>query len=357
MKTHHYIALFILIVVVCAGLAIFKERNFGSFTNLNLSDLQSSFPALYNANLAKTIEVGTTSVASITTLPNLASFGTITSGTWNGTAIGVSYQGTGTTSPTLNQIILGNGSSGFKVVTGFGISGQVLTSAGAGSAPAWTSITTDQTASFNFTGAYFGIKNLLASSTVANPLTLNGLTFNTPSIRAASSTVLTEDGSGNLKWIPAQTYVLGASWASGLTSSNSATTSLATVSVPAATLSSVASIEGYADFADSDADTCYYQIDYGNGTATTSAFGGAGSVNGGTMKFTINATSTTNARIVSLMIGNNENGAAGGNVTTIRTGGGTAPVAVANKSYISFAIRSVSGNCNLNGYSVRVERF
>lgn len=56
----------------------------GSFTTLNSSDNISTFPTTYNANLTKTIEVGTTSVASITTLANLVSVGTITSGTWGG---------------------------------------------------------------------------------------------------------------------------------------------------------------------------------------------------------------------------------------------------------------------------------
>lgn len=55
----------------------------------------------------------------------------------------------------------------------------------------------DLTENFNFTGNTL-IKNLFASSTVANPLTLNGLTYSLPSARAGSSTVLMENGSGAL---------------------------------------------------------------------------------------------------------------------------------------------------------------
>lgn len=169
--------------------------------SLSRATINSNFTAL---NTGK-IEVGTTSVASITTLSGLttaaalATVGTITSGTWSATPITVAEQGTGTTSPTLNAIMFGNGASGFKVVS-FGNNGQFLTSGGAGAAPTWTSPSIDTTISYNFTGSYVGVKNLLASSTSANPITLNTLTYNTPSVRAASSTVLSEDGSGNLTW-------------------------------------------------------------------------------------------------------------------------------------------------------------
>jgi hypothetical protein len=78
------------------------EQNLGAFTQLTSTNKLSDFPTTYNANLAKTIEVGTTSVASITTLNSLTSatslatlsaltsIGTIDTGVWQGTAIDVS---------------------------------------------------------------------------------------------------------------------------------------------------------------------------------------------------------------------------------------------------------------------------
>ena len=183
---------------------------FGAFTEITTATNLADFPTTYNANLTKSIEVGTTSVASITTLAGLttanaltsasalATIGTITSGVWNGTVIGVAYNGTGTTSPTSNQVMLGNGSSGFKVVSGFGTSGQFLTSGGAATPPTWTTSAVNQTDSYNWTGTNFLVKNLSASSTAANPLTLNGVAYNTPSTQGASSTVLTNNGSGRL---------------------------------------------------------------------------------------------------------------------------------------------------------------
>ena len=76
-------------------------------------------------------------MAGLTTAINLSTVGTIGLGIWNGTAIGVGYGGTGTTSPTSNHVLLGDGSSGLKVVAGKGTTGQLLTSNGTGSAPTW----------------------------------------------------------------------------------------------------------------------------------------------------------------------------------------------------------------------------
>jgi len=155
------------------------------------------------------IENSTTSVAAITTLSNLttagslATVGTITSGTWTGSVIDVARQGTGTTSPSLYRVVLGNGLQGFTIASGTGSSGQFLTSNGATAYPSWQTSSVNQgdnyswTGTHNFTGTTY-IKNLNASSTSANPLTLNGLTYNLKSTRSASSTVLQEDGSGNL---------------------------------------------------------------------------------------------------------------------------------------------------------------
>lgn len=188
------------------SLSKFTDPVLGAFTEISTATNLADFPTTYNANLNKTIEVGTTSVASITTLSGLtsasalANVGTIISGIWNGTAVGVAYGGTGTTSPTSNQVMLGNGSSGFKVI-GFGTSGQFLTSGGAATAPSWTTSVIDTALDYNFTGSAFRVKNLHASSTAANPITLNGLSYSTPSGRAASSTVLSENGSGSLSWV------------------------------------------------------------------------------------------------------------------------------------------------------------
>jgi hypothetical protein len=160
----------------------FNHQNIGtSLTTLNSSDTMSNFPTLYNANnLALNngkIENSSTTINAITTLLNLSSVGTITTGTWNATAIAVNKGGTGTTTLALNQVLLGNTTSGFKVVSGFGTSGQFLTSNGAGAVPTW------QTSSLNLTDAYawtglhsWTALTTFATSTIAE-LTVASSTF------------------------------------------------------------------------------------------------------------------------------------------------------------------------------------
>jgi len=65
---------------------------------------------------------------------NVSPLGTIASGTWNATAIGAAYGGTGRTTLTLNNVILGNGTSTVQFVAP-GTALNVLTSNGT----TWTS--------------------------------------------------------------------------------------------------------------------------------------------------------------------------------------------------------------------------
>ncbi len=177
-----------------------KPQNFGTtLTDLQSSDTMSVFPTLYNANnLALNngkIEVSSSSIAAITTLSNLTSIGTIATGVWQGTAIGVGYNGTGTTTPTLNQVMLGNGASGFKVV-GFGTSGQFLTSNGAASAPSWQTAAINQADNYTWTGSHtFNLGILSVAST-----TFNSLNYQWPAIRGVASSTLTDNGSGGLSF-------------------------------------------------------------------------------------------------------------------------------------------------------------
>ncbi|MFA6078105.1 MAG: hypothetical protein WC724_03785, partial [Candidatus Paceibacterota bacterium] len=139
---------------------------YGAFSEITSGTVISNFPTVYNANLYKTMETGTTSVASITTLSglttanaltsatSLSSIGTITTGVWSGTAIAVAKGGTGTTSPTSKQVILGNGSSGFKVVNGFGTSGQFLTSNGDATEPTWQTSAIATGDNYTWTGGH-----------------------------------------------------------------------------------------------------------------------------------------------------------------------------------------------------------
>jgi hypothetical protein len=71
---------------------------------------------------------------TISSLSNLGTVGTITSGTWSGTTIAVANGGTGAATLTANNVLLGNGTSALQAVAP-GTSGNVLTSDGT----TWTS--------------------------------------------------------------------------------------------------------------------------------------------------------------------------------------------------------------------------
>lgn len=145
----------------------------------------------------------TTSAKHLTTLASLSTVGTITSGIWNGTAITVPYGGTGSTTLSLNQILLGNGTGIMKVVSGFGSSGQFLTSNGAGLAPTWQSASVNQGDAYNWTNTHTWIgasaKVGIGTSTPYARLSVVGLNQAVFSNINATTTNATSTFSGNLK--------------------------------------------------------------------------------------------------------------------------------------------------------------
>lgn len=74
---------------------------------------------------------------------DIATVGTITSGTWQGSAVGAAYGGTGRTSLTANNVLLGNGTSAVQFVAP-GTTGNVLVSDGS----TWTSAANNAAATF-----------------------------------------------------------------------------------------------------------------------------------------------------------------------------------------------------------------
>ena len=87
-------------VVMFWGLTVSPQ--FGStILSTQTSDTLETFRTNVNSSLTNLnstkIENSTTSVAAITTLSNLTTAGTLTSGTWNATKVGLLYGGTGTT--------------------------------------------------------------------------------------------------------------------------------------------------------------------------------------------------------------------------------------------------------------------
>lgn len=131
--------------------------------------INDNFTALNNGK----IEISTTSLPLITTLSglttagSLATVGTITSGTWNGSTIAVGRGGTGATSFTAYGLLMGNGSSALSVV-GTGISGQFLTYS-TSSAPYWSSPSVDTAIAYSWTGTHtFSATSTFTGTTIVS---------------------------------------------------------------------------------------------------------------------------------------------------------------------------------------------
>jgi len=143
-----------------------------SITTIAGSDTLKASRTVINDNFTSLntgkIETSTTTLPLLITLENLSTIGTIGTGTWTADAIGVGYGGTGTTSPTSKQIMIGNGANGLQVI-GFGAVGQFLVSAGDGAVPAWTNSSVDETADYTWTGEH----NWSATSTMTGDLLNN----------------------------------------------------------------------------------------------------------------------------------------------------------------------------------------
>jgi hypothetical protein len=108
----------------------------------------TSWSSTQNINIetGKTYKINSVDVLTATTLGStvtgsyLTSVGTIGTGVWNGTTIGVSYGGTGLTSYTTGQILYASASSTLAGLTASSTAGAVVASTGTGTAPEYKTI-------------------------------------------------------------------------------------------------------------------------------------------------------------------------------------------------------------------------
>lgn len=131
------------------------------------------------------------------------------------------------------------------------------------------------------TTLYFSPYFLGASVVPANtnsPTTFNGVQLNFPAAQAtASSTVFANDGTGNTYWVNQPINTLLVNSALNVSTSNTSTTTLSTLAIPANTLGTnkFLRVTGMGNQTAVNG-TCFFGIDFGSGTATTTqvAFGG-----------------------------------------------------------------------------------
>ena len=238
----------------------FRENLGASFTTINSTDKIKDLPTTLNANFALIntgfLDMGTTSVDSITTLSNLATIGTITTGVWNGTTIAVANGGTGSTTLSEFSILLGSSTNAIGQVTGLGTSGQFLTSNGDGTAPSWQSASVNQTLEYDWTGLH----DFTATTTFNNAtgaasaffgklffagLGTTTLDFSGTNANSASSTFMGTDSTGAVSHIP-YSYLLQTSTSTDPVTVSNASTTLFSVDIPANALRDFSVIKGTA---------------------------------------------------------------------------------------------------------------
>lgn len=175
----------------------------------------------------------------------------------------------------------------------------------------------------------------------------------------ASSTLLENDGNGNLSWNPMHSYTLYSTTASVSTALTS-TTTLLTVPIPANTINGTNQVLRVRSYWASDGNAlCYYGLDFGNGTASTTV--GFASAFYSTLLASDMVATTTSAESWSsdgTMMGYNTTGkpqlvtTVGNSEWTMNAFPTTSLLA---KTYLAFnAVTVTASSCKLNGVTVEV---
>lgn len=151
---------------------LLNENTLGAtITTINGSDtiknsrttINTNFSNLNTDKLERSDWFATSTAPQLTTLANLSTVGTITSGTWSGSTIGVTKGGTGLTTIAANGILLGNGTGNVSVVAS-GTEGYILKMV-AGT-PAWSLTSVDETSDYTWTGDHSFTNAVIASTTI-----------------------------------------------------------------------------------------------------------------------------------------------------------------------------------------------
>ncbi|MCA9326253.1 hypothetical protein KC976_01460, partial [Candidatus Saccharibacteria bacterium] len=170
-----------------AGAAFSGVNTAGNWYYANSGFTSTMQTATLTANRTITLPDATGTVITTGNLSSITATGTITSGAWNGSTVGIAYGGTGNTAYTTNGV---NFYDGTKIAsTAAGTTGQCLVGT-TGSAPTWQSCSTAAGTPTTLAGDVTGA---LGSNTVSK---LQGTTLTTSAV--ASGNFLMYNGSA---WI------------------------------------------------------------------------------------------------------------------------------------------------------------
>ncbi len=237
-----------------------------------------------------------------TSAPQIATLGTITTGTWSGSTIAVAKGGTASTTPT--SVLCGSG-AGTYLSTGWGVSGQSLVSNGANTCATWQSVSFDTSANYTNTGNWRW--SAAASSTLFAALdavyvgrtattTIRGETTATSTFAGGITTAAVGFGDGtSLSTAPKLTVLYKLTGARPSTNATGAQTSLKTATISAGTLGINDTIRVTAVYNNSGVNAPFTpNLRFGSGAATTTIAGSSAN-NGETILFTLSWQNASNA--------------------------------------------------------------
>lgn len=197
----------------------------GNFSTTGANSINLNTTAATNVTLpvSGTLATLTTAtLAGLTTASNLVTVGTISSGTWQGTAVGIAYGGTGGAITASNGGIVYSTASKLALLSGTATANQILLS-GSSTTPAWSTATYPATTTTNQilyssgTNAVAGLATAASSVLVTSSGSVpslstalpNGITATTQSQNNNSTKVATTayvDQSGFVNQVNTQTF-------------------------------------------------------------------------------------------------------------------------------------------------------
>ena len=151
---------------------------------------------------------GTLVNTAVTTLSSLSSIGTIATGTWNGTAIGATYGGTGQTTYAIGDILYASSTTALSKLP-MGTTGQVLVATTGGS-PSWAGVPSTA----GVTSISFGSTGLTPATATTGAVTVAG----TLAVANGGTGVTSSSGASSVVLRDASANITGNSFLAGFTS-------------------------------------------------------------------------------------------------------------------------------------------
>lgn len=213
----------------------------------------------------------------------------------------------------------------------------------------------------NSTSTFSGNVSLTATTSIkadsSNRLIANNLSYAFPSTRGASSSVLSENGSGGLTWQTPSVSVIYSNPNRNTFTTSGSTTTLLTVPIPANTINQSNRVIRFSGtyFTPIAASFCHTQIDYGNGSATSTALFLTDTSGAARSAIMIDGNITSTSTTAQLVVARGSGGDINAENITGKTSGVTSAYTLSAITYLEFRARASGGQgCGLIGATVEM---